>query len=251
MDIASDRCIGCGQCVDYCPSGAISLVEAVATIDPVLCVECGTCRRVQCCPVDAILESSLGGTPRAIRAFFSDPAATHAETGIPGRGTEEVKTNDVTGRVRPGWVGIGIEVGRPCLGTMLAEVEKITTALAPLGIRYERNNPMTYLLESQETGRIKEEYRGERVTSLIIEFTVEEGRLAEVLGVLRDVSGRLDTVFALDVIACFDERGELPVWDSLVEMGYRPRPNAKVNLGLGRPAASALVELVASEVSGR
>lgn len=46
---------------------------------------------------------------------------------------------------------------------------------------------MTYLLESQETGRTKEHYRGERLASLIVEFAVEEGCPPEVLGVFRRV----------------------------------------------------------------
>lgn len=43
IDIDRDRCIGCGDCVAMCPSGAIYLVEGKACIDHELCTECGVC----------------------------------------------------------------------------------------------------------------------------------------------------------------------------------------------------------------
>ena len=51
--------------------------------------------------------------PRSIRAAFSDPTVVHAGTGVGGRGTEEIKTNGVTGRLQEGEVGIVVEIGRP------------------------------------------------------------------------------------------------------------------------------------------
>ncbi len=237
MRINPETCIGCGMCIRYCPSNAISLCDTTAAIDDQLCTECSTCVRVKCCPVEAISRPEALDERRMMRHYFSDPVAHHPGTGVPGRGTEEVKTNDVTGRVKRGEVGIAIEVGRPILGTQLTELEKITTALAPLGIDYERNNPMTYLLESEETGKIKEEHRNERVTSIIVEFTIPEERLEEVLTVVKSVAGMVDTVFALDLVGCYDENGQMPWYDRVVKAGFSPRPNAKINLGFGRPAA--------------
>ncbi len=237
MQILDDLCIGCGTCLIYCPSGAIGLENDVATINTESCVECGTCVRVRCCPTEAIQPSSLKGTPREIRSFFSDPAITHGQTSVPGRGTEEVKTNDVTGRFKKGYVGIGVEVGRPSLGAYMEDVERITTPLASMGIRVESNNPLAHLLESRETGRIKEQYRRERVTSIIIEFTVPESRVEEVLLRLKNLFDEGETTFTLDLITHFDEAGNIPMWSRLVDLGYTPRPNAKINLGLGRPLA--------------
>ena len=37
--------------------------------------------------------------PRTVRANFSDPLVEHPETKVPGRGTEEMKTTEVTGRI--------------------------------------------------------------------------------------------------------------------------------------------------------
>ena len=45
------KCIGCGQCEDVCPVGAIKLENNKATINDD-CIECGAC--VGECPVEAI-----------------------------------------------------------------------------------------------------------------------------------------------------------------------------------------------------
>jgi dihydromethanopterin reductase (acceptor) len=50
--ILEERCDGCGECVQVCPPGAISIVDQKAVIERKLCEECGEC--VQACPCDAI-----------------------------------------------------------------------------------------------------------------------------------------------------------------------------------------------------
>ena len=47
-----DRCTGCGDCVEVCPSQGIEMVEGIAVIDERLCEECGVC--VDECPEGAI-----------------------------------------------------------------------------------------------------------------------------------------------------------------------------------------------------
>lgn len=238
MIIDQEKCIGCGICIPYCPAKAISIVEKKAVIDRDACLECGNCvrPRVVRCPRGAISEEpGLYDGPRAIRRFFSDPMTTHKVTKIPGRGTEEVKTNDVTGRVCRGEVGLALEVGRPCCGTSMVTVEKVTMALAELGIEFEECNPLTHLMADRKKGIIADEYKGEKVVSAIIEFSADFGQLVPILERVKEVAKELDTVFSLDVICCYEEDGFLPVLPVLAQLGIRPRVNAKVNLGLGRP----------------
>lgn len=264
MLIDKDRCSGCGRCLPYCPYNAISIVGEVAVIDQVLCVECGNCIRqrfakcgekailttssdsavlkkyyqeVHRCPNNAIYEplEQINGTPREVRRFFSNPATSHKLTGVPGRGTEEVKTNDVTARISRGEIGIAIEMGRPCLGTDFAEVEKVTIALAKLGVEYEHDNPLTHLMQDPIKGTFKQEYKQERVISAIVECRTKIENMEMILTAIKEVAKELDTVFSLDLICCFDDDGTIPVLPGLEKLGMTPRANAKVNLGMGRP----------------
>ncbi len=50
--VNKDECIGCGVCVDACPSDAIKMVDDLAVIEEELCVDCGAC--VDECPNGAI-----------------------------------------------------------------------------------------------------------------------------------------------------------------------------------------------------
>ncbi|EHL05991.1 4Fe-4S binding domain protein [Desulfitobacterium hafniense DP7] len=218
---------------------AISVADKKASINQEMCVECGTCirPRVVRCPTKAIYEpyEQIKGTPREVRRFFSDPATTHGVTGVPGRGTEEVKTNDVTGRVCRGEIGIAIELGRPCVGTTFAEVEKVTMALAKHHVDYEECNPLTHLMADRIKGTFKEEYKQENVLSAIVEFNGKLEQMAELLETIKETAKELDTVFSLDLICCFEEDGSIPVLTELERIGMKPRANAKVNLGMGRP----------------
>ncbi|BCV25260.1 DUF362 domain-containing protein [Gelria sp. Kuro-4] len=242
MHIDVDKCIGCGLCIPYCPVGAISLENNKAHIDYDKCLECGTCGRTRVvrCPKGAIIEEeSVYQWPRSIRKYFSDPMAYHPETRVPGRGTEEVKTNDVTGRVRKGMVGIAVEMGRPCLGTTFTDVEKVTKALVEAGVtKFEKDNPLTYLMVEPEKGTFSDEAKQARVVSCIIEFTIPANSLGKTLTTLKKVAREIETVFSLDLISrCEEEEDgiEVPVTRQLEAMGFTVRPNAKINLGLGRP----------------
>ncbi len=51
--INRDECVGCGTCVDECPSEAISMDDDnIAVVDADECIDCGAC--VDACPTDAI-----------------------------------------------------------------------------------------------------------------------------------------------------------------------------------------------------
>lgn len=97
MVINQEKCVGCGQCIPYCGPRAISFQNNTAYIDLEICVECGNCKFGNVCPRDAIVQQTLV-MPRQIRAIFSNAREKSPNTGILGRGTEEMKTNDVTNR---------------------------------------------------------------------------------------------------------------------------------------------------------
>ena len=238
MIIRQEVCVGCGRCQPYCPTHAIAFEGLKSVVDQDICYECGTCLRAEICPVDAIAESPEANEyPRAVRKFFSDPTTTHVTTGISGRGTEESKTNDVTLRVKPGEVGIGIEVGRPTIGIRLDEVQKITRMLAKAGIHeIEPNNPVHSLIENPATGDLKHELLGERVLSAIIELQLKRDRLRPVLRKLKKVAQELESVFTLDVFTMVEPGLTIPqeVLDAIEAEGFSWRPNAKINMGLGR-----------------
>ena len=46
LQYASDKCAGCGRCVEVCPRGVFELRDKRATVtDRDLCMECGACER--------------------------------------------------------------------------------------------------------------------------------------------------------------------------------------------------------------
>ncbi len=243
MVIDEKKCIGCGICVPYCPADAISITQTPsgkkAAINQSLCLECGNCirPRVVKCPVSAIYELApeARSDGRKLRRFFSDPSTTHPLTGVPGRGTEEVKTNDVTGRVCRGELGICLEMGRPSVSTSVREIEKVTMALATIGIELEQCNPLSEMLADTKTGRFKAEYLDEMFVSAIVEFTIPFEKGEEVLNKCRELADIVDTVFSLDLMGCYDADGTLPANALCHSLGIIPRPNCKVNLGMGRP----------------
>ena len=154
MKIDIEKCIGCELCHPYCTVGAIATKvldgESVSEIDQDQCVECGTCyKRSQICPVDAIYRPELKW-PRIIRESFSNSNASHTSTKTQGRGTEEMKTNDVTGRYDFGVCGVALEFGRPGISASFRDIEKVAKALANVGVIFEVNNPLTALMADTE-----------------------------------------------------------------------------------------------------
>lgn len=239
MKIDKEKCIGCEDCHSYCPVEAIKSVawegNSVSEIDQDQCVECGACyKRSSVCPVDAIYMPKLEW-PRSIREHFSNPDVKHPLTTGQGRGTEEMKTNDVTGRYPRGIAGVGIEMGRPGISTSFKDLQTVVMALAKWGVEFEPNNPVAALIVDKKTGKINEEVLNERVLSAIVEFKIEINRLKKVLETIKDVSNQIDTVFSLDLISRVDADGSIPTAAIAIEAGFTPRPNTKTNVGLGRP----------------
>jgi len=230
MRINSEKCTACGLCVPYCPVGAITTND-VSSIDEDTCVECGVCLRAEVCKFDAIEQVELVW-PRALRSLFSDPLAIHPETDIAGRGTEEMKTNDVTHRIKRGEIGLAVELGRPGVGTRFEDVEKVAEALVKLDIELEPKNPTTFLIDLA-TGKLKDPaVKDERVLSAIIELASQRAALPAVIDTLRRVEKDLETVMTVGLITTC-ENDEIPVMSILHEKQIAPRINGKTNLGLG------------------
>lgn len=235
MKINPDECVACLSCIDYCPMNCIHEGDEVF-IDQDECVECGVCLRVGVCEVDAIYrpEESLV-YPRAIRMQLSDPGAEHPNFRAWGRGTEEAKTNDVTGKFSHGEYGMLFEFGRPVTGTRFLEVEKISTALCAMDLEILKENPVYGLLENKDTGHIKKEFLNEKVLSVILEIRFGRERLQEVVEKIIPLLDDLDTVVSVGLVTRFEDEETLPVIRELEKYEVRVRPNAKINVGLGRP----------------
>jgi len=245
--------VGCFECVPYCPLGAIKKSKVGARpkafVNQDECVECAVCLRAEICNTDAIYQPELEW-PRTIRQAFSAVllgydaleeagihgyVATSGEAGVGGgRGTSEMKTNDITGRYVDGEIGLGVEFGRPCVGFYFRDVEKVAKALAKHDVEFEHYNPLTMLLD-KETGMIKyKEVLNERAMSAILEVNAKQEQTLEIIKTLKEAAKEIDTVLSIDIInKCKD--ATIPVLPMLEEAGIKIRINGKTNVGLGRP----------------
>jgi ferredoxin len=52
--IDTDKCTGCGGCIDLCPEIAISMINDVVIVNEELCTGCNICIKV--CPMRAPYE---------------------------------------------------------------------------------------------------------------------------------------------------------------------------------------------------
>ncbi len=187
------------------------------------------------CPTDAITPEELSW-PRILRRAFSDPQVPHESTGIHGRGTAEVKTNDVTNRVKEGEAGFVIEFGRPGVGTRFRDIERVTQALAEMGVEFERNNPVTSLMTDRTRGLIRADIHQEKILSAIVEIKTTLELVPLILSKVRELSREVDTVVSIGVSTRCGSAGEEPLKKILEQEGY-PTYRGKTNLGLGRAMA--------------
>jgi hypothetical protein len=248
--------------------GAIYIDPAVnrATVNLDECVECFTCYRglskehlnptvvrtlrgflkrlrirfdpePDVCPTDALSPQELTW-PRLVRRAFSDPLVPHESTGVHGRGTEEVKTNDVTGRVQEGEAGFTIEFGRPGVGVRFRDIQTMTMALASLPIAFEKKNPVFSLMTNPATGALRDDILDEKVLSAIVELKTTLEHVPAVLRQVEAVAPTLETIVSIGVATRCDAQGESALEPLLKREGYTVY-RGKTNLGLGcRPAAA-------------
>jgi NAD-dependent dihydropyrimidine dehydrogenase PreA subunit len=235
VHINKETCIGCKLCIPYCTVNAISVKNDEVVINQQECVECQVCLRAQVCPTDALYTVELEQS-RKIREI-SNPTIRKL-TGIPGRGTEEVKTNDVTGRIKRGELGLCIDVGRPNIGTTIEDVEKIAMALAQVGLIFEKQNPCTALMKDSTTGEFNSSVKNQKVLSIIIEGKSTIENIPCIISALKNVEKKVNTVFSVGLICRVGKTNRIPVLPILEELGIPVRPNGKTNVGLGKPLIS-------------
>ena len=116
------------------------------------------------CPTSAITPDDLSW-PRVVRRAFSDPIVTHESTGVHGRGTEEVKTNDVTNRVGVGEVEDVLVLDRAAHRQLeLALLGRRGRGLAARGARAvdQRLEIGPVVVRAEEPGLAREIARGGR-----------------------------------------------------------------------------------------
>ena len=178
-------------------------------------------------------------------SYITEKATTKAMTftdvdsgriGGGSRGTDEMKTNDKTGRFKDDDVGLALEFGRPGIGFRFYDIEKASAALAKLGVEFEPFNPYTVLIDTK-TGKIKKEFKdvlNEKALSAIIECKTPKEKLPELYNACVEVAKKIDTVFTMDIISKMsgDDVILKPILD---EAGIKVRINGKTNVGLGRP----------------
>ena len=153
-----------------------------------------------------------------------------------------MKTNDVTGAYKRGFVGVGVELGRPGIGARFWDIEKVSQAVAKHGVEFAPKNPVTSLMANLKTGKIVDEVLNEKVLSAIIEFSIPIEAFPAILETLRNVCTEIDTVCSLDLISRVEPDGTLPVTKLLAGSGISRSVNGKTNVGLGRPLAEEVSE---------
>ena len=262
MHVNENKCIGCANCIPVCPMGAIYIRDdGLAEVNQEVCVECQACYRgmsienlpqqptrflrgvlaffklrfqpdPDICPTGAITRDELAW-PRIIRRTFSDPLMPHESTGIGGRGTMEVKTNDVTGRVKEGDAGFTVEFGRPGIGVYFVDVDRVCRALVGTPVVFQPENPVTALMSDIKTGKIREDVLNEKVLSCILEFKVSIIEMPLILRIIEDATSHLNTVVALGIAIRCDSSGNDNVRKQLEELGFDAW-RGKINMGLGK-----------------
>jgi len=237
MRINLEKCIACTECVPYCPAGAIIPTGNKFMVDEDRCVECYACLRAEICPVNALEKVPLDW-PRILRHAFSSVRAVHESLGIyGGRGSEGMNTNDMTGRFRHGEAGFIVDVGRPGVGTTFEDIEKISMAVAKVGVEFEQMNPITKLMADKTIGRLRDDIKMERIRSCELEFKAKETKVLPIIDTLKEVSKVVNTVFSVGCISRCKPDGTIPIKTVLDEAGIFYRPNCKTNIGLGCPLA--------------
>lgn len=110
-----------------------------------------------------------------------------------------------------GEVGFTVDVGRPGVGATFQDVEKISMAVAEVGVEFEQMNLVTKLMTDRTTDRIRDDVKKERILSCILEFKTKDTKILSVVNALVDVSKLVNTVFSVVCICRCRPDGTMPV----------------------------------------
>jgi hypothetical protein len=182
------------------------------------------------CPTGALTPPDLSW-PRVLRAQFSNPTVVHPGTGVPGGGTDEIKSNDVWA-AQTGAKWAVVEIGRPGTAPSSATSRRWRWP-GPARRSSEPENPVTLLIEDLKTGRMKADVPNERSS--------RDHRAQDVIEKIPDLGGpgkarhRIDPVISIGVASRCLPDGTIPHEEWVRKAGYALSSNGKTNLGLGRP----------------
>lgn len=83
LQLDSEKCIGCGKCVEVCPHRVLKMVDRKASIlEKDLCMECGACAKN--CPANAIkVDAGVGCAYAVIVGWLrgSEPSCDCSDSG--------------------------------------------------------------------------------------------------------------------------------------------------------------------------
>jgi hypothetical protein len=133
--------------------------------------------------------------------------------------------------VKNGEAGFVVEFGRPGVGARFGDIQRVTIALAQLGVEFEENNPVASLMSDRSHGLIREDILKEKILSAIVEIKAPVERVPAVLQTIRDLAREVDTVISIGVSTRCDAAGNDVLGEILEQQGY-PAYRGKTNLGL-------------------
>jgi Fe-S-cluster-containing hydrogenase component 2 len=162
--VSEATCTGCGDCVEACPAGAVSLIDGRARIDDAICADCGSC--ADACPQGAIVMIDAANSAHvAIRPGARMPAiiptATSAEaTNLAHRPEIQVLAAERRrSRLWPTLGGVLVWAARELLPEVLA-AWRASRADVPQSIRFK---PHAFDLRTSTSRRGGHRHRWGRV----------------------------------------------------------------------------------------
>ena len=106
--------------------------------------------------------------------------------------------------------------------------------------RFEPRNPLTRLLSDPAKGTLDPSILGERVMSVFVEIHVPGEALEALLADVRLLAPKLRTVLSVGLSMKNGRSDRARAAAVCRKLGIAPRPNGKTNVGLGRPAFTAI-----------